>query len=97
MYYGGMVTCIHCNLRKAVRARGLCNKCYAVPAIQRQYPLEERVSKYHGPNDFYGRLPCPEIATTTLPGTEERIRAMAEREAAGLSLYHPNDAVRDVG
>ncbi len=36
-----------------------------------------------------GRLPTP---TTAMPGTEEKIKVLAERWARGEALFHPDDA-----
>lgn len=40
-------------------------------------------------------FPLPPGPTEALPGTEEKIVALAERVANGLKLWHPADAVRD--
>lgn len=37
----------------------------------------------------------PTTPTDALPGTEAKVRVMAERAALGLELFHPDDARRD--
>lgn len=30
--------CQHCEIRKAVRPRILCERCYYIPSVRRKYP-----------------------------------------------------------
>jgi hypothetical protein len=38
----------------------------------------------------------PETPTGALPGSEERLRVLEERAAAGLALFHPRDRGLDL-
>lgn len=73
----------------------LCYRCYYTPGVRKQYPVTSKYSRGGNgtlPANHVGRLPEP---TDTLTGTPEREAVLADRAARGLSLFHPNDAVRE--
>lgn len=77
--------CVHCGVM-GTRPRGLCWRCHNQPEIRKLY----RSTTDSGVPDVGGsRLGEPIDA---LPGTEEKIRALEERAANGLALFHPRDA-----
>lgn len=86
--------CRHCRRCKVNRPRGLCWSCYYTPGLKEQYPS---ISKYanRGTGNGNESRPLPE-PTATLPGTPERIDVLIERAEAGLALWHPRDAVREM-
>lgn len=87
-----MNLCRHCQQKKANRPRGLCCRCYYTPGLKEHYPSTSRYARRHSAlEDFEGRAPLPRRSTDTTPGTEEKIRVLEERAAAGLSLFHPRD------
>ena len=59
--------------------------------------LEKLSRQFNGASDAYRNglydfLPIPcDKPTGALPGSTEKIRVMAAREAAGMELYHPLD------
>lgn len=90
--------CRHCGRAKVNRPRGLCWVCYH--SVREQYPatskFANRASRAIGNTDFYGRF-CPAPSpTAALPGSAEKVEAMAERAAQLVSLWHPADARKEL-
>jgi small neutral amino acid transporter SnatA (MarC family) len=87
--------CLHCKTRRRARAGGLCHGCYFTPAIRMMYPPTEHPKHYSSPvgQKAPTRLPTP---TSARPGTEEKVRVLAQRAGSGEQLWHPLDAVGDM-
>lgn len=81
--------CRHCGERVVTRPLGLCWRCYYSPARGDYY--SKSPSSNRGIRDHYGTRPATEC-TDALPGTEEKMVAMAERARKGEALFHPRDA-----
>ena len=82
--------CRHCRRRVAnPQKRGLCWTCYNTPGLRDQYPSTSKYARRGTGRDDDRADPAP---TATLPGTPERIEALAARAAAGERLFHPDDA-----
>ncbi len=84
-----MSLCVHCHRTKSNRPRGLCWSCYYTPGVRDLFPS---TSKYHrrGVADFDHVPGLPE--PTTVPPGPEKVLVLEARAAAGLSLWHPEDA-----
>jgi hypothetical protein len=87
--------CRHCLVRHATRARSLCWRCSLDPAVRALHPLGPRHRcDRRGVEDFNGAgRPC--VPTRAQPNTAEKLAVLAERAAAGQSLFHRDDARRD--
>lgn len=83
--------CAHCKCTRKIHARDLCKKCYRVLEIRFMYSTHLKRNRSEIP-DSYGERPLPSEPTQYLPGTEEKIRVMAERAIRGEQLFHPDDA-----
>lgn len=46
-------------------------------------------------HDFFAGRRLPDVPTTALPGTPEKIEVLAQRLAAARLLWHPDDAPMD--
>lgn len=87
--------CQHCKRRKISRPRFLCDGCFETPRIRRRYPLVG-TRQSRGAVRGVGGNPSarpPETPTDAPTGTAAKLLVMGERAAAGLSLFHPADAV----
>lgn len=80
-------TCKGCFRFLSIRKRGLCGRC--VREVYGEKPVQTR-HRPKGRPDFNGIPPLAE-PTEALPGTEAKIRAMAERVARDLAVFHPDD------
>lgn len=78
--------CRHCRVTRMIRSRGLCGRCHRTPAIKARYPIAVRTLP-----DMFNVKPRPCRPTTAGPGTEEKIRVMAERFRRGEAIFHPSD------
>ena len=76
--------CKHCKERVVCRPRGLCWNCYHSPA-RKSYPV--KIEGYNGRVVSGG--PCE--PTDAIPGSEEKIRVLAQRVKSGQELWHPLD------
>lgn len=85
--------CRHCGLKPTCRPKGLCWTCY-YSRIRDLYPTES-VHGRRGVIDSPGRFAIPEQATDALPGSREKLRILAARAAARVSLWHPQDPVQE--
>jgi len=78
--------CLHCGIRKARRARGLCWRCSITREIRCLYGIKD--SRYNrrgaGSSEAHG-VPEP---TQAMPGTEAKIEVLRCRAEAGLLLWH---------
>lgn len=85
-----MKVCRHCNERKANRPRGLCWTCYHSDAREK-YSVSEHLGANRGIS-LGNRTPgLPETPTDVAPGSDEKVRVLEERAAAGVALWHPGD------
>ena len=73
------------------RPRGLCWSCFYSPGVRELYPPTSKYAR-RGVGNFAGAAPLAEAPTVATPGSEEKVREMGRRAAAGLSLFHPEDA-----
>lgn len=83
--------CRHCGVKPISRPRGLCWPCYYTPGVLALFPI---TSKYARRGSGQGhRMNAPHAATPTHaePGSDEKIRVLAERAARGEQLFHPED------
>lgn len=97
--------CRHCGQRKRSRSRrGLCRTCHDTPAVRALYPGRDtgrgrpcpaRGNKSPNAKGLAPRLPCE--PTDAEPGTEEKIRVLAERLRLRQQLWHPLDAKLPAG
>lgn len=81
--------CVHCDERKATRARGLCDRCHRNQDIREVYPA--KAGWWGNDNDSMRRSLPTTDAAICLPGTEERLVVMSLRAERGESLHHPED------
>ena len=72
------------------RIRGLCWRCSTDPEAKRRFPSQSKYAPSPTERGNY-RAPLPPQPTSTQPGSEERIRVLAERAAKGMQLFHPMD------
>lgn len=79
--------CRHCVRGRVTRPRGLCWTCYYTPGVKEKYgPAYQGVMAGEG-----GGYALPAEPTDAPPGSDEKIRVMAERAAAGTGIFHPDD------
>lgn len=85
--------CKHCETRNAWKSRGLCWTCFRIPGVRSMYPLlNGRVLAVRGSGlDVNGGYTLPPEPTAAPVGSEEKIRVLTERAAAGVGLFHPQD------
>lgn len=83
--------CRHCRLKRADRARGLCNRCYDLPGVKELYPITSKYAR-RGVGNFAGGTALPAAPTTAAPGTPEKLAVMEERAKAGRAIFHPADS-----
>lgn len=86
-----MNCCRHCHKSKVNRPRGLCWSCYYKPGVRDKYPSTSKYAR-RGHGNITGTPPEPVRATDAEPGSEEKIRVLAERVRRRESLWHPEDA-----
>lgn len=83
--------CLGCKELKVCAHKGLCAVCILDNKVRIDLGYKSRLRKdtshYEGRS---GRLP-PE-PTEFRPGTEEKIKVMAERFANSYCIFHPKDA-----
>ncbi len=84
-------TCRHCERHNVNRPRGLCWSCYYTPGVKEMYPSTSKYAR-RGVGNLSGGHEAPAAPTTADPGSPEKQDVLAERAAAGLSLWHPFDA-----
>lgn len=87
--------CRHCKQMRLLRPRDLCSTHYEDLAIRALYPTRRAPSNNRGAglDDVPGVVPysLPPSPTLAAPGTEEKLRVMAERLKKRQSLSHPDD------
>jgi hypothetical protein len=59
--------------------------------VREKYPSTSKYAR-RGVSDFNGKTKLAAEPTNALPGSEEKIRILAERARLGQSLWHPLDA-----
>ena len=89
------MTCQHCHQRVATRPRGLCWVCYQSAAIRAAYVSTSKYAHVGVGNDPSSGQQLPEEPTMAAPGTAAKIEVLAARAAAGLALWHPQDATHE--
>jgi hypothetical protein len=89
-----MALCRHCRVRPVNRPRGLCWGCYYTPAIRERYPSTSKFAR-RGTGNIKGSAPLPQVPTAALPGTPEKVAALADRAKNGQTLWHPLDATHE--
>jgi hypothetical protein len=91
MDYPPVVTvCLYCSRWARAYGRGLCQTCYRKPAVREQFPVRGRFR-----DSSPSALLPPALAlgpTRHLPGTAAKMAVLAARFAAGVNLFHPQDA-----
>jgi hypothetical protein len=87
--------CVHCKVRKKARPRGLCQACYYSSEIRGVYPdaIYDRWKEKLG--DMNGGYKLPSEPTDARPGTEEKIKVLADRAEKKVCLFHPLDKLND--
>lgn len=84
------MACRHCRRTRATRPRGLCWHCYFAPGVRDLYPVSGKFAA-RGLGLANAEPPPPAERTRALPGTEEKVAALARRVEAGEGLWHPDD------
>jgi hypothetical protein len=86
--------CRHCQKAPVSRPRGLCWTCYYKPGVRGLYPGTSKFAR-RGIGSYFSNRPLPPTPTDAVPGTSAKLAVLAERARLKLSLWHPEDAVRD--
>ncbi len=86
--------CLHCKRLRHLRPRQLCSRCFGSVEVRALYPVSESSSARRGVAGGNQSHPLP-MPTSAMPGSEGKIRVLAERAAAGERLWHPDDAKLD--
>lgn len=98
--------CLHCARTRHIRGRGLCPTCYGDKGIRNSYPARKRGLGDSKKKNIRGESPVesstssttrrnlvnPSTPTTSLPGTEGKIRVLEERASREDKLWNPEDA-----
>lgn len=88
--YKGPV-CRHCKTSPVSRPRGLCWNCYYTPGVLDLYPITSKFARKGAGQGHRCNAPLPAAPTCAEPGSEEKIRVLAERAERGEQLHHPDD------
>lgn len=83
--------CRHCRRKPACRPRGLCWSCYYDETIRGQYQSQVAIGSGLGSGLATGSRPLPPFSTPARQGSTEKVACLAERAAAGVELWHPED------
>src|SRR5438552_3173087 len=86
-----IAVCRHCSRCKVNRPRGLCWSCYYTPGVKERYPSTSKYAR-RGVGNFNGNAPLPDVPTTAVPGTREKLAVLAERARSRQAMFHPADA-----
>lgn len=82
--------CKRCGQKRKVDRKRVCSFCTADPAA---FPLNVTGRRAEtGDQDMYFEAPYPAQPTAFLPGSPEKVAAMAERALRREKLFHPEDA-----
>lgn len=78
------VLCRACGQESSIRRarRGLCQRCYRDPIVNRRFCRGRRLPEPTRPASFPTRF---------APGTRGKVRILIARHAAGEHLWHPLD------
>lgn len=87
--------CVHCHERLVWRNCQLCRHCYRIPDVLAHYHPQAHRNKPPEVPDHYGPAPLPERPTRCRPGSEDKIRVLAQRASLGQALFHPRDGEED--
>lgn len=82
--------CVHCRERSGCRPRGMCKVCYSLPWLRRLYPARAKIG-YRGMGEQLTGREITTGPTRLMPGTEGKIRVLADRASRGEALFHPLD------
>src|SRR5262249_38663014 len=85
-----LLPCRGCGRRISGLVNTLCPVCNRRPAVQAKC---RRLDRLEAPLDFNGGARLPATPTSALPGPPEEVAALADRARAGVTLWHPHDAV----
>lgn len=88
--------CRHCGREPITRPRRLGGRCYYDTAIRQLYPKGTNGRQSRGLGN--GNFDPPPAATPTAArqGSEEKIRVLMARAAAGRGLWNPMDNAGDL-
>lgn len=86
--------CCHCQARLTTGSRRLCWTCYQDANLRAVHLSTDRRARQGVGNDNAAAHPLPE-PTRAAPGTAAKIEVLAARAAAGLALWHPQDATHE--
>jgi hypothetical protein len=93
--------CAQCGVYPGTRAYDLCWRCYYTPGVRRVHQVLATGRRgMHPLSAQVGAVAptlLPPTPTEALPGTREKVGVLVERARLGFSLWHPLDAVRDLG
>lgn len=82
--------CVNCKRTLIIQARNLCGTCHKRPDVRALHtPVKDCLSGSPIVKGDSSILPAE--PTQAQPGSEEKIRILAERAAAGIALHHPDD------
>jgi hypothetical protein len=93
--------CRTCGERPGNRRRGCCRTCYLTRGLGRgaESPFKTGRRQPHAARAGDGlsqhSRPLPPEPTDALPGTDEKMAVMQERDRLGYHIHHPHDARRD--
>lgn len=89
-----MTLCRHCGRNVVSRPRGLCWACYYTPGLRDGYPSTSKFAR----RGLGSRTPklFPVVPTEAPPGSPEKVETLAGRVAAGVHLWHPRDAGKEI-
>ena len=83
--------CRHCARFKINRPRRLCFTCFGKVEIRELYPKGTNGRQSRGLGNGNCDPPPPLEPTRARQGSEEKIRVLMARAAAGRGLFHPLD------
>jgi len=84
------ISCQHCGRETVKYPRNLCWACYYTPAIRARYrPVS--IFGRRGRKDFYGTAATPAASIPFLPGSAEKVEALADRAGRDESLFSRRD------
>jgi hypothetical protein len=82
--------CQHCRRKLANRPRQLCYTCFGDATVRSLYPPSGKTGIAQSDPHQTARDPV-----AALPGSKDKVAALAARAASGLSLWHQRDGLSD--